>query len=335
MAEQETTETRLEDGGIEVDIGLPEGATTPPATVAETRPAEVAPQTPPAPQVGVEELRNQIKALETREATALRQRADLERIAREQATQIAAAQEEANRSRAEAQGFQRSNIDSEIAAAQGEADIARRDYQAAMETGDFAKASEANWRINKAASRMNLLEEKKSVLATEPARPHEGAVRPQGLPPQQTQPPRYQNDVEQFIADKSPRTQAWLRSHPETITDPRMNNKTVAAHYEALAEGYAPDTDSYFTFVDRRLGFSGRVEDPDHSVAVDVDPPRQQRRQPPPAAPVSRDAPRSERTNTRMYLTRGEQEVAEALGISPSEYARRKQAMEKQGYYHT
>lgn len=335
MAEQELSETRLEDGGIEVDIGLPEGSSPPPVTAIDTRQAEAAPQTPPAPQVGVEEMRNQIKALEAREAAALRQRADFERLARDHAAQVTAAQEEVTRTRAESAGFQRTTIDSEIQAAQSEADVARRDYQAALETGDFAKASDANWRVNKAASRMNLLEEKKTVLASEAPRPHEGAVRQPGLPPQQTQPPRYQSDVEQFISDKSPRTQAWLRTHPETITDPRMNNKTVAAHYEALAEGYSPDTDSYFTFVDRRLGFAGRIESDDPVVTVEAEPPRQQRRQTPPAAPVSRDAPRSERSNTRMYLTRGEQDVAEALGISPSEYARRKQAMEKQGYYHT
>lgn len=332
MSEQEPVETHLEDGGIEIDLGAPEGSTGVTTTPEAPTTPEPAPQPPAAPQTGVDELRNQIKSLEAREAEANRQRAEYERFAREQAAQTQAAQEEANRARTEAAGFQRSNIDSEIAAAQAEADVARRDYQAALETGDFSKATDANWRINKAASKVNLLEEKKSVLDAEPARTHEGAVRPQ--PQQPPQQPRLQNEVERFISDKSPRTQSWLRAHPETITDPRMNNKTVAAHYEALAEGYAPDTDSYFQFVDRKLGFSGRMESDSGPADAAPAPAPQRKPAAPPAAPVSRESPRSDRSTTRMYLTRGEQEVAEALGITNAEYARRKQAMEKQGYYH-
>lgn len=325
-------EVELEPGGIEVDIAQE----TPPAGKQAAVPIEPPAQavTPPvaAPAVGVETLQGQIKALEAREAAALRERANQERIARDRSAELQRAQEEIARSRGETIDARRATIDTSIIAAQGEADSARRDYQLALEAGDFAKASEANYKLNKAAAQVVLLEEKKTVFAENANAPRvtEGAVTRQA---QQ----RPSSDVDSYIETKSPRTQAWLREHPDAVTDPRLNNKTVAAHYEALAEGYSPDTDSYFGFIDRKLGFAGNVEPEQAFEAppVETAPARKAPTQKtPPAAPVSRDPPRSERTATRMYLTRGEQEVAEALGITPSEYARRKQSMEKQGFYH-
>lgn len=326
MAEQEQ-EVILEAGGIEVDIA-PEGGGQ-----QQTAPAEVVVTPEPAsktPVVGVEQLQSQIKALENREQAALRERANQERIARENAAALAAAQEEIARTRGENVDARRANIDTSIIAAQSAADIARRDYQLALESGDFAKAGEANWKLNQAAAQVALLEEKKNQFAEDANRPksHEGAVR---QPPQ-----RVTNEVDAYIETKSPRTQSWLREHPECVTDPRMNNKTVGAHYEALAEGYSPDTEGYFLFIDRKLGFAGSIaESEPEREAVEAAPARKANKAAPPAAPVSRDPQRGERSPSRMYLTRGEQEVAEALGITPSEYARRKQAMEKQGFYHT
>lgn len=315
----------LEDGGIEVEIASTE---TPESKPDAAAPAEVKVESEPQPsQAAVDELRTQLKAMENREAAALRERQHLERVAREQAAELARAQEEAVRARGEMVDVRRTTLDSSIVAAQAEADLARRDYQTALEVGDFTKAAEANWRLNKAAAQAALLEEKKQTFATEQPRPHEGSVR---------QPQRNADPVESYIENKSPRTQSWLRAHPETITDPRMNNKTVAAHYDALAEGYAVDTEGYFNYIDRKLGFAGQVNEPAETLAQEPpEQPRQRQRAAPPAAPVSRDPPRSEKNTGRMYLTKGEQEVAEALGITPSEYARRKQAMEKQGYYHS
>lgn len=323
-------EVELEQGGIEVDIA--QEGTTPAVevVVAPELPARAAEQSAkPVPTVGVEALQSQIKALEGREQAALRERANQERIAREHATALAAAQEEIAQARGETVDARRATVDTSILAAQAESDNARREYQLALEAGDFGKASEANAKLIKAASQVTLLEDKKRTFADEAARPRplEGAVR---------QPQRPTNEVDAYIETKSPRTQTWLRDHPECVTDPRMNNKTVGAHYEALAEGYSPDTEGYFLFIDRKLGFAGQPAEAadEQETHVEAAPVRRQKALVP-AAPVSRDAPRGERSTSRMYLTRGEQEVAEALGITPSEYARRKQAMEKQGYYHT
>lgn len=327
MADANLPEVTLEHGGIEVEIG-------PESKLGEQALAPAEPQKTPEkpleqPAIGVEALQNQIKALEGREAAALRDRANLEKRARDQAHELTRAQEDNAKARGEIVDARRTTIDTQIVAAQAEADVARRDYQLALEGGDFSKASEANWRLNKAAAQVALLDEKKAVFAETAQRPHEGAVRQQ-----QAQPT---NDADTYIETKSPRTQAWLREHPECVTDPRMNNKTVGAHYEALAEGYAPDTEGYFGFIDRRLGYAGQIAEPNEQAELNEAPPQRKaaQRAQPPAAPVSRDPPRSERSPGRMYLSRGEQEVAEALGITPSEYARRKQAMEKQGFYHT
>lgn len=324
MPDPEIPELTNQDlGGVEVDIG---GDASPPAQTPPPAAQVVAPPAPEIPAVGVDELKRQLKSMEEREASALRERSNMERIAREQADKLALAEAESAKARGEAIDQRRGSIESSIVASQTESDMARRDYQLALEAGDFQKAAEANQKQIRAAAIVASLEQKKTALdeaprqqAAEPARPYQGAV---------TQ-PQPSNDIEAYIRTKTPRTQEWLRAHPETVTDERMNNKTVAAHYEARSEGYSPDTDSYFDFIDRRLGFAGQVVLPPTE-----DPAAKRQRTAPPAAPTSRDSPRAE-SSTRMYLTRGELETADQLGLSPSDYAKRKAAMQKAGYYHS
>lgn len=331
MAEQEQ-EVVLEPGGIEVDISADPSNKPQESKVSAGDPPERQPEPPrPEPTVGVEALQRQIKSLEQREAAALRERQHQESLAREKASELALAQEEIARVKGEAVDTRRASLDSSIIASQAEADIARRDYQLAMEQGDFAKVSEANLRLNKAAAQVALLEDKKANFAEAArVRAHEGTVRQ----PQERQPQRPVDEVEAYIVNKSPRTQAWLREHAECITDPRMNNKTVSAHYAALAEGFSPDTESYFDFIDRNLGFAGDAGfvEPE---PVAEQPRRAAPRAAPPAAPVSRDPARNDRSGNRIYLSRSEQETAEALGMSHAQYAKNKVAMEKLGYYHS
>src|SRR5574343_658852 len=60
--------------------------------------------------------------------------------------------------------------------------------------------------------------------------------------------------VESYIAGRSAPTAQWLRSHTDYIIDPRKNAKMNAAHHDAVAEGFAPDTSQYFEHVEKFLG---------------------------------------------------------------------------------
>src|SRR6266853_2024900 len=58
----------------------------------------------------------------------------------------------------------------------------------------------------------------------------------------------------------SPRTQRWLRDHKEIVTNVTRRNEAMSAHHAALAQRYEPESDEYFAYLDRKMGFtrSGR-----------------------------------------------------------------------------
>ena len=49
----------------------------------------------------------------------------------------------------------------------------------------------------------------------------------------------------------------WCRKHPEFVTDPGLNAKAQAAHYDAIAEGAEEFSPEYFDKVERKLGLRG------------------------------------------------------------------------------
>jgi hypothetical protein len=92
--------------------------------------------------------------------------------------------------------------------------------------------------------------------------------------------PATSDPVEGYISRFSQRSQDYLRKNIEYVKDPVKNKKLVAAHYEAEAEGYTPDTDAYFEYLDSRLKGAAqpaKVEKESHPSRKST-----------PAAPVSR-----------------------------------------------
>ena len=94
--------------------------------------------------------------------------------------------------------------------------------------------------------------------------------------------------VEAYIGDRSEASANWLRSHREFVTESHRNAKLQSAHHLAIAEGHAADSPGYFKFVEERLGF--------------------------------RTAPEPK----TVRLSRREVETAESLGLSLTEYIRRR-----------
>lgn len=48
----------------------------------------------------------------------------------------------------------------------------------------------------------------------------------------------------------APRAAAWIRSHPECITDKAKNSKMMATHFSALADGLEEGGNEYFARLD-------------------------------------------------------------------------------------
>lgn len=259
----------------------------------------------------IEAVRAQVKDYEAKlqaerkEKEEARRRAEMaERQAREAQTKVAQSELDV--------------VSSSILAVESERDAIKRDLKDAMERGDVDATVAANERLADVTTTLKQLREGKDTLERTRAEPQVSS-----------------DPVEAYIAKFSPRSQEYLRQHRDFVTDASKNKKLIAAHYEAEAEGLAPDTDQYFSFIDEKLGFSGEPA------------PKAPSRRATPAAPVSRGGDLSSGTPSTnvVKLSPGEARAAtdgsivwnsgpnkgEPIGVK--EYARRKSMMMKNGAY--
>lgn len=225
-----------EEDGDDVIVSLPGDMTE--VKVIKAGEAEVK-KTPPAGDVDpVEDLKGQFAAMTSRVAAA------------ETAAQTAARQlEETNQRLHAAQGdvvsSQLDTVLSGIAAAQAEAAAAEQAYVAAAEAGDFPAQARAQRAMAGAESRIQRLAEAKDDL--------EDAVKRRPAPgDQQRQQPSQQRQqapadpIEWFTQGMSARSAAFIKKNPQTVTDPKMRARMLAAHNLALVEDVEVDSDEYF-----------------------------------------------------------------------------------------
>jgi hypothetical protein len=125
-------------------------------------------------------------------------------------------------------------------------DFAKQEIQRANEAGDFGTLAEKQQEIAQLEVQrhsLNVAAEQLSRAQAPPADP-----------------------IEAFISGRAPATQAWLRAHPDdaralalttdgsaSVDDQRRSAKINAAHNDAIAEGFEPDTQGYFNYVEKFL----------------------------------------------------------------------------------
>lgn len=331
----------------ELDVVIDVEAEAPVATDPKPDATEAKPSTEAKPVKAaddpIEDLKSQLQTFKDNAAA--------EKTAREQAQ----AQANAERQRADTAIAERdhvrtiavesdlSAVESAMDAAKAESESASNEWEQAQSTGDFAKSKEAQKKVARAEARMVRLEEAKGdIIERRKAPPTER---------RETAPQQPANEFERTISAASPRTQAWLRSHPEYVTDRTKNLKANAAHSNALAEGLAPDTDAYFDYCERQLGLKEDPKPNGNGVNSEAKP-AQVRGKTMVSAPVTREtiSLSGNLTATQVQLSPGEQRVAtdgtitwnyddpkvgakkgEPIGMR--EYARRKLELTKQGAY--
>ena len=190
-------------------------------------------------------------------------------------------------------------------------------YAQALEAGDYARAADVQAEMAANAAKLLQLENGKTAMEAQPKAP--------APKPIQTDP------VEAFASQLTPRSAAWVRAHPQFVRDPKLNQKMIAAHNIALADGIEPDSDEYFGAVEGIL-FKKSALVVDDDDAGD-DPMREAAHRapaaPPPAAPVSR----GENRNT-VRLSAAQREAAELSGMTEQEYAKSVQALKAEGRLH-
>ena len=193
-------------------------------------------------------------------------------------------------------------------------DLLKQAHTYAMQSGDFARATEIQSEMSSNSAKLLQLENGRQAMESAPRKPE--PVAPPADP------------VEAFTAQLSRRSADWVRQHPEFVRDPRLNAKMIAAHNLAVADGIPTDTDEYFEAIEQTLKVTPKAaqsETDDQYAAKAV----RRRDAAPAAAPANRGG-QSASSNV-VRLSAAQREMAEMMGMKPEEYAKNMVALKKEG----
>ena len=267
------------------------------------------------PDEGIDELKRMLEA--EREM-----RAEAERMAQQNAQLAHAAAEQAQKAQKDVQDSNLQLLNNAIDAFQKDNENLKANIRDALQAGDYDKAADLQSAMSMNNAKLLQLQNGKMALQERLAQPVQ-PVQP---------PPVYQRKdaVEELASQLSPRSAQWIRAHPECAKDTKMFNKMVGAHNFAIAEGYIPDSDAYFDYIESQLGYKQAKEEEPEAETLSAASAPVQNRSAPPAAPSTRAASGSGRPNV-VRLTQQEREMAQMMGMSPEDYAKNRELLRKEG----
>lgn len=318
--------TKRDDDTLLVD--LDDGSASDPVDAANEKATEVKRserevrrgESDDANQDAISALREQLASLQAERDAERAERIRAENAARDATTF-------ANRARGEAAQTHYDLISTNLQTAKDRADQIKRDIRLAHESGDHERVADLQMEAAKLAARELQYADAKADIEDMARRQRAKAEAKRDNPPAPA------DTFDARIANLTPKSQAWLRSHPECVTDDVANAKVMWGHKEALRKGLQADTPEYFAHLEKHMGYGVKDEDGDED-AAEIAPKRSEPRGTMTAAPVSRDTPRSGSANPRQYrLTREEVEMAESLNMTPVKYAEWKLKAERDGRY--
>ena len=273
------------------------------------------------------QLSERLKAAEAAQKAA-EANAEAERLQRIEAQKRAEqATQQAQRYQTEVHSHEFTIIDNALDSVTRQHDTAKRDYQLAMESGDYAKAADAQSFMSKAAAKMVQLEAAKGDFERRQP-PAEGRIE---APRQQAAPSSVEELIRTSIGNGtiSPKSGAWLLLHPECASDPSKKEAMLRGHHAALGSGIQPDTPEYFQMIEEKIGLRRPptpVDDASESPMSSAS------RTVPVSAPVSREAPGTiERNPNKIKLTPEMQEAAKISGLTNEQYAAHLIALKSEG----
>ncbi len=226
-----------EEDEVIVTLPAPEGG----ATITKVGDATVVSTGGKAPAGGtaddaVDDLKGQFAAMTQRATNA-------ERMAQEAADRERIANQRIHIAETSVVSSQLDTVMTGLQAAESEAAAAEREYTTAFEAGDGAAMARAQRAIAKSEARIQRLTEAKEDL-------EDTAERTKTRQPEQRQQPRQQpaDPVERYLSQItiSDKSAAWIRAHPEVVTDNKKNALMLAAHNMAVAEGIELESPEYF-----------------------------------------------------------------------------------------
>jgi hypothetical protein len=148
-------------------------------------------------------------------------------------------------------------IENGISQIEQDLEAAERAYAAAMEAGDGAAMARATRAMQRGEiQRAELVQARDTMKRDVQRQPQARSPAPVRQSPS--------DPVEAVIAtgNVSARSAAWLRAHPECITDPKLNARMLAAHHSALAEGVTVDSDEYFEMIENGVKPGAKKAEP-------------------------------------------------------------------------
>ncbi|HVT27673.1 MAG TPA: hypothetical protein VHE81_06605 [Lacipirellulaceae bacterium] len=212
-------------------------------------------------------------------------------------------------------------VNTDIANAKSRSDAIKRELKIARELGDTDRESDLQIENARIGVTLENSERKKREIE----------LRAQQEKQRREAPKAPADPFEASIQGLSPKSQQWLRSHPECVTDDLLNAKVLLADKEAKRKGFAADTPEYFQYIEEKMGY--RTPDDDEGEVETRKPERSERRASF-SAPPSRDTvPGSSLKPAQRRLSREQVETAEALGMTPVQYATWLAKAEKDGKY--
>lgn len=300
MAEAETIDVVLED----------EKPPTEPETGAEAaKPEKKADKKPVEPEEGIETLKEQL--------AAANKRAQDEAAARQSAEASAQrAAQEAAKARGEKQDGDIEKVENAIGFLKAEQDSLTEKYADALASQDYGEAAKLQLKMSGNAAKLLTLENGLEGLKSAP----KAEAKPAQSDP-----------LEALTSQLTPRSASWVRAHPEYARDPRLYQRMIAAHNLAVTDGLSPESDEYFTAVERTLGIKAQDGQPAEESALSAAAQPATRRSAPPAAPVGRGGGSNP---NRVTLSREQIEAAEACGMTPEQYAKNLLDLKNEGRIH-
>ena len=255
---------------------------------------------------GIEELKRRLEEEKKAREEAETRAQEAYKAAQDAAQREREARERATKASTEVEDVNLTLVKNAIDSVKRDQEIYKANYRAAMASGDFDAAADAQEGMSMAAAKLLQLENGKTALENNKSQPRE---------PERT---TVTDPVEALAAQLSPRSAAWVRRNPQFARDERLYRRMIAAHEIATGDGLEPDSDDYFAAIETtlRLRQTPAAPAPERQVA-------------PPAAPVNRDT----RSNT-VRLSAEEREMAQMMGMTDKEYAQNKQILIKEGRVH-
>lgn len=261
-----------------------------------------------SPEEGIEALKTRLKMAEEARQMAERQAAEQAQMAHAAKLQV----EDGNLA------LIRSAIDT----VRQETAILKQHYAAAMSSGAFDKAAEVQEALSTNAAKLIQLENGRVAL--------EDRIKN----PQFRQPPVPMDPVEDFANRLSPKSAAWVRAHPDYVTNENKKMEMLGAHQMAVGRRFVPDSQEYFDFIESVLGIrevqkATNVQETEAptSMAAQVT----QKRTAPPPAPSSKIASGNSGGKNVVRLSQDQREAAKIAGMTPEEYAKNMLALKREG----